>query len=265
MLYFGVRWDFRLARWRYPLCFSQNRQQNRRPISNPLINPSENHTMQKLIGFWKEWRGTLLFVILFLAFRSAFADWYGVPTGSMKPTIIEGDRIFVNKVAYDIKIPFTLISLKSWDKPKRGDIVVFDSPVEDIRLIKRVVGVPGDKILIRNNQLFINNKSANYAAADQSMVSDYWSLGTMNPLLVREKFDNGAPHTIALLPSNLSNAGNYGPITVPEKHYFMLGDNRDNSADSRFIGAIHEKYILGKANKVVLSLQRTDRFFHELP
>jgi len=218
-------------------------------------------------GF-KEWSGTVLFIIFFFAFRSAFADWYVIPTGSMKPTIIEGDRVFVNKVAYDIKLPFTLLSLASWDTPARGDVVVFDSPVEDKRLIKRIIGLPGDSIAVRRNQLYINGKAAHYAVADQSMVADYWNLESSSPLsdplLVKESFDNEEPHTITILPARLSSGRDFGPTTVPEHHYFMMGDNRNNSADSRYIGSVHEKYILGKANKIVLSFKRTDRFLHDL-
>jgi len=214
--------------------------------------------------FLREWAPTLLFMILFFSFRSAVADWYEVPTASMKPTIIEGDRIFVNKLAYDIKVPFTLISLASWDRPQRGDIVVFDAPAGDKRLIKRVVGLPGDRIAIRSNRLFINNQPAHYAMADQSMVSEYWDLSNFSPVLLKETFDNMTPHSITVLPKRQSTARNFGPVTVPENQYFMLGDNRDNSADSRYIGAIDKYFILGKANKVILSTQRLDRFFIDL-
>ncbi len=217
---------------------------------------------------FKDWSGTFVFIFLFFAFRSAFADWYEIPTGSMKPTIIEGDRVFVNKLAYDIKLPFTLLSLASWDKPQRGDVVVFDSPVEDKRLIKRIIGLPGDYIAIRDNQLYINDQPASYSIADQSMVADYWNLQdnslNLNPVVVKESFDNEEPHMIALWATRHSTGRNFGPAKVPEYHYFMMGDNRDNSADSRFIGPVHEKYILGKANKIVLSFRRTDRFLHDL-
>src|SRR2546421_1934904 len=89
---------------------------------------------------------------------SPFADWNDVPTGSMKPTIEEGDRVVVNKLAYDLKVPFTTIEIWKWDDPKRGDIVVLFSPVDGTRLVKRVVAIPGDTISMTNNQLFVNNK-----------------------------------------------------------------------------------------------------------
>lgn len=212
----------------------------------------------------KNWSGTIIFIFLLFAFRSVVADWYQVPTGSMKPTIVEGDRIFVNKLAYDVKLPFTLISLAKWDHPKRGDVVVFDSPTGGPRLVKRVVGLPGDTVMIRNNQLFINNKPAHYETVDQSKVEEYWDISKAAPILISEAFGKQAPHTITIQPFRHFIAQNYGPFQVPADHYFMLGDNRDNSADSRFIGPIPEKYILGKANAVVLSLNHLDRFWLSL-
>jgi signal peptidase I len=212
----------------------------------------------------KSWSGTIVFIFLLFAFRSVVADWYEVPTGSMKPTIVEGDRIFVNKLAYDIKVPFTLISLAKWDHPQRGDVVVFDSPVENKRLVKRVVGLPGDTVLVRNNQLFTNNKPAQYQVVDQSKVVQYWDTSKTAPILIGESFEDQAPHTITIQPFRHFIAQNYGPVKVPPDHYFMMGDNRDNSADSRFIGPVDEKYILGKANAIVLSLSHSDRFLLHL-
>ncbi len=123
--------------------------------------------MNKLKSIWIEWRSFFVFIALMFIFRSAIADWYEVPTGSMKPTIIEGDRIFVNKLAYDLKVPFTLVTLASWGNPARGDVVVFDFLKDDKRLIKRVIGLPGDIVEIVNNQLFINSLPALYSDTDQ--------------------------------------------------------------------------------------------------
>src|SRR3954462_2672127 len=92
---------------------------------------------------WYELRPILVMLVVLFSFRSAVADYNVVPTGSMKPTIIEGDRIFVNKLAYDLKIPFTRIHIAQWADPKRGDVVVFDRPSDGVRLVKRVVAIPG--------------------------------------------------------------------------------------------------------------------------
>jgi signal peptidase I len=218
----------------------------------------------KFKGLVRSWRGTIVFILMLFAFRSVVADWYQVPTGSMKPTIVEGDRIFVNKLAYDIKVPFTLISLAKWDHPQRGDVVVFDSPTGGPRLVKRVVGLPGDTVMVRNNQLFINDNPAQYAPVDQSKVAEYWDTTRSAPVLIGEAFDEQKQHTITLQPFRPFIARDYGPIKVPKASYFMMGDNRDNSADSRFIGPVPERYILGKADAVVLSLSHLDRFLLHL-
>ncbi|MCF6194769.1 MAG: signal peptidase I, partial [Kangiellaceae bacterium] len=105
--------------------------------------------MSKLANFWNENKGLFLFLFLMLFFRSAIADWYHVPSGSMQPTILIGDRVFVNKLAYDVKIPFTDINLKRHAEPRRGDVIVFDSKASNDRLIKRVIGISGDKIEMR--------------------------------------------------------------------------------------------------------------------
>src|ERR1700685_1364309 len=113
--------------------------------------------------FWRETAKPIgILVLVMTALRSAVADWNDVPTGSMNPTIIEGDRVFVNKLAYDLKVPFTTWHLAQWSNPKRGDIVVFFSPVDGIRLVKRVVGLPGDRIELANDRLLINGRPSEY-------------------------------------------------------------------------------------------------------
>src|SRR2546423_12672411 len=103
-----------------------------------------------------EIRVFLVMLLVISSLRSALADWNDVPTGSMKPTIQEGDRVVVNKLAYDLKVPFTMIELAKWGDPKRGDIVVLFSPEDGVRLVKRVVAVPGDRIHMRDEQRLVN-------------------------------------------------------------------------------------------------------------
>src|SRR5882672_10398950 len=110
----------------------------------------------------------LAMLLVVSSLRSALADWNDVPTGSMKPTIEEGDRVVVNKLAYDLKIPFTTIELVKWSDPKRGDIVVLFSPLDGTRLVKRVVAVPGDRIEMRENQLLVNGRAASWKAVSSS-------------------------------------------------------------------------------------------------
>src|SRR3954463_445713 len=117
-------------------------------------------TKKLLKKAWKIWRTRIqpiaIIVLILTAFRSAVADWNDVPTGSMKPTIVEGDRIFVNKLAYGLKFPFTTWHLARWSTPSRGEVVVFNSPADGTRLVKRVVGLPGDQIWMIDAQLYVS-------------------------------------------------------------------------------------------------------------
>ncbi len=219
--------------------------------------------MLKLNKLWKEWKGFIVFILMMIFFRSSIADWYTVPTGSMKPTIIEGDRIFVNKLAYDIKTPLINHSIARRADPGRGDIVVFNSPANNQRLVKRVVGLPGDIIEMQNNRLYINGEPAQYLISDQSPVSEYWGQDETHPVLVKEYLVD-KQYAIAVNRGQSFIQGSFAAFTVPEEHYFMLGDNRDNSADSRFIGPIHRKQLIGRANYVLFSFNQSERFFDEL-
>src|SRR5580693_10780122 len=109
-------------------------------------NPVPQKPAPKKITWWKQLRGIVFIIVLFAAFRSAVADWNDVPTGSMIPTILVGDRIFINKLAYDLKVPFTTWQIAKWADPQRGDIVVFPSPADGVRVVKRMVAVRGDRI-----------------------------------------------------------------------------------------------------------------------
>ena len=213
-----------------------------------------------LTKLWKENRTFILFILLMFMFRSAIADWNQVPTGSMKPTILIGDRILVNKMAYDIRIPFTHISLYRLSDPKRGDIVIFDSTVSDKRLVKRVVGLPGDQVALDHNVLIINGERMSYQPERSSPAG----LDEMENLF-------GVEHLIRVNDHNQSYLSSFSPVVVPQGHYLVLGDNRDNSADSRIIGFVPRNEIVGRARRVVMSLDydnyylpRSGRFFDRL-
>ena len=147
----------------------------------------------KLVRAWNEYRGFALFVVLMVVFRSALADWNVVPSGSMKPTILEGDRILVNKLAYDLRIPLTHITIHTFADPKRGDIVVFDSSAADTRLVKRVIGLPGDTVLMRDNRLIINGIEARYSNIERRS----------DAVLVTESYP-GLSERIELVPAGVS-------------------------------------------------------------
>src|SRR5882672_9874916 len=124
------------------------------------------HLKKPAVFLWREWiRPAGLIAAIVFPLKSALADWNWVPTGSMKPTILEGDLVFVNKLAYDLKVPFTLWRLAEWDNPKHEDIVVFFSPKDETRLVKRVIGLPGDTTELRNNVLLRNGRPMEYELA----------------------------------------------------------------------------------------------------
>ena len=204
---------------------------------------------------WAEHRGLMVFLVLMLCFRSAVADWSDVPSGSMKPTLVEGDRIGINKMAYDLRIPFTHISLYKIADPMRGDIAIFDSKVAKKRLVKRVIGVPGDTIAMVNNRLLINGQAVNYRSLPDG---DYLELLP------------GQTHSLRISEQH-SRYASFGPVSVPDGYYVMLGDNRDYSADSRAIGFVPRSEFVGRSRSVVLSLDydnyfspRSERFFKPL-
>jgi signal peptidase I len=204
--------------------------------------------------WWYEYRGTLLFLVLMLAFRSAWADWVSVPTGSMNPTIIEGDRVLVDKHVYGLRIPWTLTRLTAGRDPQRGEIVVFDSPLDGISLVKRVAGVPGDVVALDERGLSINGVHADYQPGERERIALLLdSTRAWNPDVWRE---SGAlpAHQVMRIPAFAGRSLSYfGPVRVPEDSYFMLGDSRDNSQDSRYIGFVPRDNIVGRASRVVLS------------
>jgi signal peptidase I len=200
-----------------------------------------------------EIRVFLLMILVVSSLRSALADWNDVPTGSMKPTIQEGDRVVVNKLAYDLKIPFTTVNIVKWDDPKRGDIVVLFSPADGTRLVKRVVAVPGDQVEMRDNQLFVNGQPARQSPITISQSDEHGTAYILDEDLY------GHQHKMMVTPE-IPAVRSFGPVAVPPEHYFVLGDNRDNSNDSRFIGFIQRRRIVGKAVAVAFSLDRSNYF-----
>ena len=216
--------------------------------------------MNFLSKLWKTNKLFVLFILLMSVFRSAVADWYTVPTGSMKPTIKEGDRIIVNKMAYDLRLPFSQISLLNTGEPQRGEIVVFESKAANNRLIKRMIGLPGDVIAMKNEKLFINGKPVSYQITQQNT----------QQLFATEQVD-AINHIVRIDKSESDQLSSFGPITVPQGHYLVLGDNRRNSADSRVYGFVPRHELKGKATAIAFSLNydnyylpRDNRFFKDI-
>jgi signal peptidase I len=204
--------------------------------------------MRKKLGkFWREWVKPLLIAVAIVApLRSVVADWNDVPTGSMRPTILVGDRILVNKLAYDLKVPFSTIRLSTWSDPQRGDIIVFRSPADGKRLVKRVAAVPGEVIEMRNDRLFLNGQPASYEAADAVIGKS---------ALVFHETVAGRTHPVMICPAQRA-LRSFGPVRVPAGRYFVMGDNRDESFDSRYFGFVSRDVIVGRATTVALSFDR---------
>jgi signal peptidase I len=225
-----------------------------------------------LHGLWREWR-IPIFVIVFIVIpvKSSLADWNWVPTGSMNPTILEGDLIFVDKVAYDLRIPLTLYRLAKWSDPRRGDIVICFSPEDGIRLVKRVIGLPGDTIEMKNNTLFLNGDPVAYTRIGFK----YKELPSSNRAVVRQAHHpehsrrvrcvlatedlDGVIHAVMSIPS-IAAMRSFGPVKVPQGSYFVMGDNRDSSRDSRYFGFVERESIVGKAMGVIGSFDITDKY-----
>jgi len=200
-----------------------------------LLNKSIRGDEDSLIGFFASLAPVLGFV---LVLRSFIAEPFQIPSKSMEPTLKVGDYILVNKWTYGIRLPVLHTKVLDVSSPQRGDVMVFYPPHSDRYFIKRVIGLPGDKINLIKGQLFINGeKMAQQAYLDEPaaprsvvMMED---LGDAEHLMQRRN-----------LPTRLSL--NFS-TTVPAGHYFMMGDNRDNSSDSRVWGPVPESRIVGKA------------------
>ena len=214
--------------------------------------------MRSIARFLVRNKGFIAFMLCMVMFRSAVADWNVVPTGSMQPTIKIGDRILVNPMAYDLRLPLTHISLLHLADPQRGDIVILDSQAAHERLVKRVIGLPGDQIALRSNVLFINGHAAGYSATTRSGIHD----DVQNPAHYDIEHYGAMRHAIRLSDYWPSQASNFGPVIVPAGQYLLLGDDRDNSMDSRYFGFFPRGEILGRARRVAASL---DPDHHYLP
>lgn len=214
--------------------------------------------MRTIAKFLARNKGFITFMLCMIVFRSAVADWNVVPTGSMQPTIEIGDRILVDKLAYDVRLPLTHISLLHLADPRRGDIVVLDSRAAHERLVKRVIGLPGDRVAMRDNVIFINGHAASYTVGSYGGIHD----DLLNPARYRIERYGDIHHAIRLSADRPNPASNFGPVKVPPGHYLLLGDDRDNSMDSRYFGFFARDEIVGRSRYVVASL---DPQRHYLP
>lgn len=213
-----------------------------RAAPNPEPEPKRRTKKEKkkydsFTGYlWGEWIRPLgtIFIVMGV-FRLTVLDWFDVPSGSMEPTIMTGDRIAVKKFTYGLRVPFTKETwIAQWGRPGRGDLVVCFSPQQgdEVRLVKRVVAVPGDTVEMRSGRLWINGQEPVYNEVDPS------TFPHMSPT-DRSKFDfstetiDGEGHYVMHQAKDAKSIRHFPRQTVPEDQYVIIGDNRDNSKDSR--------------------------------
>ena len=173
-----------------------------------------------------------VFTLALLSARSSLADHYEVPTGSMQPTVEIDDHILVNKAAYGLRVPFSHAYLARFDGPAVGDVVVLDAPDEDRVLLKRVVGVSGTRVEVRGGRVRIDGELAPVGPRGDGL---HEQLGS-------------ADHALRLTHGG---GPDWGPVTIPEGRYLVMGDNRGDSRDGRVFGLVTREAILGRAMSVV--------------
>lgn len=197
-------------------------------------------------------KGFIAFLVLFGLFRTAVADWNPIPSGSMRPTLLEGDVVLVNRLAFDLKVPLTDLIVAHLADPRRGDIVTFSSPKDGVRLIKRLVAVPGDTVAMRNKVLIVNGQPARYAPI--GTFDEQPAPGMTVRALRFNEITGSGEHVVQWfhLPDG-SEEDSFGPVVLPAGRYLMLGDNRDDSADSRYFGLVPRELLIGRAVAIVAS------------
>jgi len=201
-------------------------------------------------SWFKDNRSFILFMCCFGFFRLAVADWNPIPSGSMRPTLLEGDVVLVNRLAYDFKLPLTNVVVAQLGEPQRGDVVTFISPKDGVRLIKRLVAVPGDVVEMRNEVFYLNGVASEYLTL--VTVTEPLDGGLTTPAIQARERVAGHERAVQVLPE-LNALRSFGPVQVPQGQYFFLGDNRYNSADSRFIGMVPRYLLIGRAHRVLVS------------
>jgi signal peptidase I len=189
-------------------------------------------------------------LLIVLIIRSFIVQPYRVPTGSLEPTVMPGDFIVVQQYAYGLRLPVLQKKILATAEPKRGDIALFYYPEDTaVRFVKRVIGLPGDHIVYKNKVLTINGKEMKQVVIGPDLNEDPGELP--QPVIRKREYLDGVVHDIFI--SKDRGWFQEVDVTVPAGHYFMMGDNRDSSADSRYWGSVPEEYLIGRAFAVWLS------------
>ena len=239
--------------------------------AKPDADKKELKKLMESSGFLGQLASLFPIILFVFLFRSFFIEPFRIPSGSMMPTLLSGDFIAVTKWSYGIRDPLTNKTLIETGKPERGDVVVFKYPEDtNVDYIKRVVGVPGDEVIYRNKKIYLR-KACTAERCDSPVGLEVEEIGTYseesfgfaeNYILFKEKLGK-ANHEAMINPRAPEFLQYYyrqpgstlGSWVVPEGHYFVMGDNRDNSRDSRFWGFVPEEYLIGKTVGIWLSLE----------
>lgn len=194
--------------------------------------------------FIVEYRSLLVILLGMLFFRTAIADWSPVPSESMEPTIHPGDVLLINKTVLGPNVPFTEGRLWQEAQPQRGDIVTLTPPGKDSTYVKRVVGLPGDRLRMEGIQLFINDEAVPMLVTER---------GELTGIVRAVETLGGHTHEIQV-DLRLPLLTIEGELTVPADSYFVMGDFRNNSEDSRYFGPVHQDRLIGKVSRLLLSV-----------
>jgi len=194
-------------------------------------------------------KGFLIFFLVYAFTRTAYADWSPVWSGSMEPTIQPGDYLLIDKTSYGPSIPFLNIRLANWGGPSRGDIITFVPPHTNKLYVKRVMAIPGDTILVSGVDVQINNVK----------LEQVFDSGNRQSIVLKENI--GELEHLIKLSKNLRLSDEAKEFTVPEGKYFVMGDHRNNSLDSRSWGYVNEDNIMGEVKRIALSFSSNRNFF----
>lgn len=205
-----------------------------------VLNTQNSGVVKKPKSKTRETIESIIVALFFaLLIRTFFVQAFKIPSGSMEPTLLVGDYLLVTKYIYGYKVPFMNKRVLDFKKPQKGDIIVFQYPVDpDKDFIKRVVGVEGDEIIIRNKMVYINGREV---ITSQAAYKD-----------------------TVVMPKELSPRDNFGPVTVPKGSFFVMGDNRDSSLDSRFWGFVPFVNVKGKAFIIYWSFESNNAPFYRV-
>jgi signal peptidase I len=216
--------------------------------------------------FWTEgWGSLAVAVAIALFIRWLLLEAYVIPSGSMLPSLLIHDHIFVNKLVYGVRVPFSEQWLVKFAEPKRGEVIVFKYPEDkSVFFIKRIVGVPGDKVFYENGTLYINDKPIPKELPKTSDDFDWLrdedfqdeGPGAKENYVHWTEVEDGHAHSVLLRRGENFNS-TFGPVLIPPDQFFAMGDNRNHSRDSRFWGNVPRENILGRASFVWLSCEDT--------